>query len=85
MNVEKEIERMTTVAEILNLIDMSEMDLMDQLVVIQAYLEFTDKMEPIAKKYGKSVEHVQELKAKKTEKDMADFADLLRKLSGKQG
>ncbi len=85
MNVEKEIERMTTVAEILNLIDMSEMDLMDQLVVIQAHLEFTDKMEPIAKKYGKSVEHVQELKDKKTEKDMADFADLLRKLSGKQG
>ena len=83
MTVEEEIERMITVSEIINLIDVSEMDLTDQLTMIQAYIEFANKLEPLAKKYGKSVEHVMELKEKRTKQNIAEFGDILNKLTGK--
>ncbi len=71
------------IMEAMPYLKLEEMDVLDQLYFVGAYMKFANDIEPLVKKYVGSDEKLNKLKEEKAKKNANDFANLLSFFQGK--
>lgn len=83
-NLAEALQSTADVMEALGCLKLENMDILDQLYFVGAYMKFANDMKPITDKYAGTKEQLEKLKADKAKENATKFTNIIQALAGKR-
>lgn len=80
-NLAEALQSTADVMEALGYLKLENMDILDQLYFVGAYMKFANDMKPITDKYAGTKEQLEKLKAQKEKENATKFASIFQSLT----
>lgn len=81
-NLAEALQSTADVMEALGYLKLENMDILDQLYFVGAYMKFANDMKPITDKYAGTKDQLEKLKADKAKENATKFASIFQSLTG---